>query len=101
MGRSQEDQTLQVADVLGVVGKVGIELEVEVDVQVQGTQNGEPKCISLLVDHQQSRAILLPLFLVDVNEHFGSGNEENRPSILVEPELQLFLQQRVDLHLTV
>ena len=71
----QEDEALQIPDVLGVVGEVGVEFKVEVDVQVNGAQDGEAVRVPLLVDDQQSRAVLLPLLLVNMDEHLRPGHE--------------------------
>ena len=97
--RSQEDQTTQVTNVLSIVGKVRIQLEVEVDIQVQSTHNGKTMSVPLLVEHQQTRTVLLPLFLVDMNEHLSASHENQMTVVLAEPRLQLLLQKRVDLHL--
>lgn len=50
----QEDQATQVADVLGVVGKVGVEFEVEVDVEVLSADDAESVGVFLLVEDEQA-----------------------------------------------
>ena len=99
--RSQEDQTTQVTNVLSIVGKVRIQLEVEVDIQVQSTHDGKTMSVPLLVEHQQTRTVLLPLLLVDMNEHLSASHENQMTVVLAEPRLQLLLQKRVDLHLNI
>lgn len=75
MGRRQEDQTAEIPDVFGVIGKIGVQFEIEVDIEIDGADNCEAIGVSFLVYHEQSRAIFLPLFLVDMDEHFSSGDE--------------------------
>ena len=87
MGGSQKYQTSQISYVLCVVRKVSVELEVKVDVEIDGAENGEAVGVSFLVDDEQSWAIFLPLFLIDVDEHFSSGDEEDNSVIFAEPFL--------------
>lgn len=95
----EEDEAAQVADVLGVVGEVGVELEVEVNVQVLRAHDAETVSVLLLVEDQQPRTVLLPVRTVDVDQHLHTVHEQHHPPVLVETTLQLLLEQGVDLHI--
>ncbi len=98
LGGGQEDEAPDIPDILGVVGEVGVQFEVEIDVHIQSADDCEAVGVSFLVEHQQPGAVFLPLILVDVNKHLGAGHKNQRAVVLIKPRLQFFLQQRVDLH---
>jgi hypothetical protein len=95
----EEDHGAEFVEVLGVVGEVGVHFEVEVYVQVLYAHDGDAVGVFLLVDHQQSDAVLLPFGAFDVDQHFGAGHEDDVAVVVVEAPFQLFKEERVDFHL--
>ena len=92
LGGRQEDELAKVADVLGVVGEVRVEYEVEVDVEVGSAHDGQPVGVPLLVEHEYTGAVLLPLDVLDVDEHLAAGHEEDDAVVLAEAAFQLLLE---------
>ena len=82
--RSQEDQTPKISNILGVIGEVGVELEIKIDIEIYGADNSEAIGISFLVDDEQTWTILLPFLLINMYEHFGSGDKEDNSIIFAE-----------------
>ena len=87
MGGSEEDEAPEVSDVFSVVGEVWVEFKVEVYVQVVATHYYEAIGVFFLVDDQQSRTVLLPFVVCDVDKHFGSRHEQDGTVVFVEPPL--------------
>lgn len=52
LGGGKEDEAPEIADVLGVVGEVGVEFKVEVDIKIECAYDGEAIGESFLVEYQ-------------------------------------------------
>lgn len=63
------------------------------------TDDAKAVRVFLLVEDEQSRAILLPVGSVYVDEHLNSVHEKDDSLVLVEATLEFLLEQRVYFHL--
>jgi hypothetical protein len=52
--RSQKDKATQVTNVFGVIREICVQLEVEIDIEIDGADDREAIGVPLLVDDQQT-----------------------------------------------
>ena len=85
--RRQEDQATKISNIFGVILKIRIQFKVKVNIHILCANDAKTVCVFLLIKDKQAGTILLPIWAIDVDEHFDAIDEENDAFIFLKATL--------------